>query len=251
MCERLGAEDGIPEPSRRSLLAALAGLALTGCAVARVRRRVCGRGSQAASVPRESSPSLACGPRPPIPHHVPFVADVEPVHSNTGEPWKFVTRAQWGASELRDNHDPMTPITRLTLHHTDTLDVVQDKSDAEFVKAVQKLHQENRGWADIGYHFLIGRDGKVYEGRRLDVQGAHAGAGNNGGNLGISVIGNFVDALPGNAQLDTLASFLRHQARRYDLSLGGLLAHRDLKETECPGEALYTWYGKRKAGFVG
>ncbi len=260
MCERLGEGPHAPDRTRRSILAALAGLGLFGCAVRRTRRVSC--------VPRREAPISPYVPDTIYPKTVYPSAGYDDGHATPPvvvsypdvtspivesapdaakrEPWEFVTRAEWGASDLRDNHDPMTPIERLTLHHTDTLDVVKDKSDAEFVKAVQELHQDKRGWADIGYHYLIGRDGKVYEGRRIDVQGAHAGAGNNGGNLGISVIGNFEEALPGKAQLATLQAFLAHQVGVHALKVEGLLAHRDLKATECPGDALYAWYGTKK-----
>ena len=35
-----------------------------------------------------------------------------------------------------------------------------------------------RGWADIGYHFVIDGSGRVFEGRHADVLGAHAGGAN-------------------------------------------------------------------------
>lgn len=35
-------------------------------------------------------------------------------------------------------------------------------------------HIRNRGFADIGYHFYITRDGRIHRGRSLDREGAHA-----------------------------------------------------------------------------
>lgn len=32
---------------------------------------------------------------------------------------------------------------------------------------------ESKNWDDIGYNFLVGGDGEVYEGRGWDKQGAH------------------------------------------------------------------------------
>lgn len=38
---------------------------------------------------------------------------------------------------------------------------------------MQTYHMESRNWDDIGYNFMVGGDGDVYEGRGWDKQGAH------------------------------------------------------------------------------
>jgi len=153
----------------------------------------------------------------------------------------IVRRAAWGAESLKANHDPMEKITRITLHHTAELPSLTRRSDAEVVKGVQNFHRNQRGWADIGYHWLIGVDGNVYEGRLLNIQGAHAGGGNNKENLGISVMGNFTTGLPEARQLRTVEVFLDRQLARYGLPVDKLYGHRDFKATECPGDRLYAW----------
>lgn len=45
-----------------------------------------------------------------------------------------------------------------------------------------------RGWSDIGYHFVIGRDGRREVGRPLEIAGAHA-RGSNRNSIGICLIG--------------------------------------------------------------
>lgn len=45
-----------------------------------------------------------------------------------------------------------------------------------------------RGFSDIGYHYLIGRDGKVYAGRPEAIAGAHC-KGHNTRSIGISIVG--------------------------------------------------------------
>ena len=171
-----------------------------------------------------------------------------PQRSEAARPvYDVIRRSQWGAEPLKDNHDPMARISRITLHHTATLPDMpcppnrNARGDRDLVKGVQNFHRNTRGWADIGYHWLIGFDGNVYEGRVLDAQGAHAGGGNNVENLGISVIGNFTSALPEPRQLRTVAVFLEEQLRKYDVAPAELYGHRDFKATECPGGALYDW----------
>ena len=48
----------------------------------------------------------------------------------------------------------------------------------------RKWHVEERGWSDVGYHYVIRLDGTVEEGRPLELIGAHA-APCNTGSIGI------------------------------------------------------------------
>ena len=38
---------------------------------------------------------------------------------------------------------------------------------------IKKWHVEGRGWSDIGYHFYIDINGKIWKGRDIDRSGAH------------------------------------------------------------------------------
>ena len=61
---------------------------------------------------------------------------------------------------------------------------------SEIVRSYQNLHIDVRGWIDIGYQFVIGEDGNIYEGRGWNFIGAHA-PGYNAQSIGISIIGDF------------------------------------------------------------
>ena len=54
---------------------------------------------------------------------------------------------------------------------------------------------DHNGWDDIGYSFLIGGDGNVYEGRGWKVQGAHTLSFNTVA-YGTCFIGDFMETLP-------------------------------------------------------
>ncbi len=159
---------------------------------------------------------------------------------------KVVRRRDWGAQSLKPNHDPMNGVRRITLHHTDEVPGIRARSDREIVSAIQSYHRNNLGWADIGYHYLIGRDGLVYEGRTASAQGAHSGGANNIQNLGIAVIGNFNHRMPGAAQMGAVAAFIADQQQTYRVSSGNVFGHRDLGPTECPGTTLYGWLRQHK-----
>lgn len=153
---------------------------------------------------------------------------------------RITRRATWSAERTKANVTPMTRIDRITLHHTSEYPGMNQLNDIQTIQAIARYHREHQGWADIGYHYLIGRDGKIYEGRPRHLQGAHVG-GHNENNLGITVIGDFVKKLPNTRQLDTLKTFLSEQLKATKLGINKLYGHRDLKPTQCPGEQLYRW----------
>ena len=46
------------------------------------------------------------------------------------------------------------------------------------------------GWADVGYHYLVDKDGTIYEGRNIAIRGAHT-QGHNTGSAGVCLLGDF------------------------------------------------------------
>lgn len=172
-----------------------------------------------------------------------------PVRSRPSPPrggYRVVRRADWGAESLKPNHDPMNGVRRITLHHTDEVPGIRARSDREIVAAIQRYHRNHLGWADIGYHYLIGRDGLVYEGRTATAQGAHSGGANNIQNLGIAMIGNFSRRMPTGGQMQALEAFLGDQQRAHRVGTAKVYGHRDLGPTECPGTTLYGWLAQYK-----
>lgn len=95
---------------------------------------------------------------------------------------------------------------------------------------IRKWHRA-RGWVDIGYHYVIRRDGTLEAGRAPDAIGSHV-AGWNGSTLGICLVGglNDVTARPEDnftrAQWDTLRALLSKLVARYPEAT--VLGHRDL-----------------------
>ena len=150
-----------------------------------------------------------------------------------------VTRSQWGA-RARSCTPSHTP-NRLTVHHTDTPNN-DTLTMAARVRQIQSYHIDTRGWCDIGYHFLIGQDGKVYQGRVETVMGAHV-ANDNSNNVGISFIGTYDTTVPSAAVLDAGAKIIKAMSRTYGIALNRtkIKGHRQVgtTETTCPGDALY------------
>jgi hypothetical protein len=103
---------------------------------------------------------------------------------------------------------------------------------------IQRKHLR-RGFADIGYHFVIDAAGLIYAGRDVAARGAHTG-GHNTGTLGVVLLGNFEERIPTEAQVDRLHA-LGH-ALREAYTLTHLAGHRDFQPgvTVCPGRHLET-----------
>ena len=122
----------------------------------------------------------------------------------------------------------------IVIHHTGN--PTDDDLSAEEIHA-SHLKQ---GWAGIGYHFVIRKDGTVEAGRPYDCVGAHA-EGENYHTIGIHLSGNFENAEPTQAQIESLAKLLADLTEMYSLENTAqyVVGHRDLMATACPGENLY------------
>ena len=56
------------------------------------------------------------------------------------------------------------------------------------VATIRRWHVKDRGWKDIGYHYVIYLDGSVHEGRPVEQAGAHT-SGHNADSIGIVYVG--------------------------------------------------------------
>ena len=83
----------------------------------------------------------------------------------------------------------MRYVDELIVHCSATRpDWMKNSSGLDKVKEIRRWHVEERGWSDIGYHFIIDRDGIVYEGRPVSRIGAHT-KGYNKASIGVCLIG--------------------------------------------------------------
>lgn len=161
----------------------------------------------------------------------------------------IVTRETWKARPTKCTTADK-PRYRLAIHHTET----PSDNPAQRVRAIQAYHMDSRGWCDIGYHFLVGADGSIFEGRPYALLGAHTG-GQNSGNVGISFVGCFhnkgCDGMPPTtppaAMLEAAARLMGtiRTLEGIDLSPATVKGHRDHQgaSTDCPGENLYQKIG--------
>jgi N-acetylmuramoyl-L-alanine amidase len=110
---------------------------------------------------------------------------------------------------------------------------------------IKRWHMEERGWSDIGYHYVIELDGKIAEGRSEEVAGAHA-RGYNTSSIGVCYVGG---ADKNGNPKDTRTA---KQKESLEILLEGLLVnypdaqivgHRDLDDGKaCPSFDAKTEY---------
>lgn len=99
---------------------------------------------------------------------------------------------------------------------------------------VHRWHVGN-GWAGIGYHYLVRKDGTIYRGRPEDTVGAHA-YGANSHSIGICFEGNYqVEQSMPSAQLAAGQALVADIKRRWGIT--GVIGHKDVSgsTTDCPG----------------
>jgi LysM repeat protein len=167
--------------------------------------------------------------------------------ADKGAAYRIVRRREWTDGPIGPNRQAIGAITRLTVHHTGEYAGTATLPDREIIRRIDRYHREGRRWACIGYHYLVGRDGTIYEGRPERFQGAHT-SGENENNLGISVMGDFHRGLPNATQLRALSTFLDDTRRRLKVPTSRIYGHRQLSPSICPGDALYGWLVKYRQG---
>lgn len=124
------------------------------------------------------------------------------------------------------------------------------------VKEIRQWHKA-QGWSDIGYHYVIRRDGTLETGRPLDQAGAHV-QGYNHNSIGICLVGGLADdgktaeANYTEAQYATLEKTLRGATAAFPSA--EVVGHRDLSKAKpsCPAFDVKTWWRKQQeAHFAG
>lgn len=137
------------------------------------------------------------------------------------------------------------PVREIIVHCSATRpDWMVGRPIAEKVAEIRRWHLAN-GWNDIGYHWLIDRDGKVLAGRAETAIGAHT-VGRNSGTIGVCLIGGH-----GSAETDSFADHFTHQQ---DVTLGQMIdaissrtqiervsGHQDYAAKACPGFNVPAW----------
>ena len=144
----------------------------------------------------------------------------------------------------------MRNVNEIIVHCTATrADWREGQSTTQRVAEVKRWHVDDNGWSDIGYHFLIDRDGTVAPGRPESKTGAHT-KGHNTGTIGVSLFGgassNENDQFADNftpAQDKALRKLISELEDKYSpkksIKISG---HNEYSAKACPGFNARRWY---------
>lgn len=102
---------------------------------------------------------------------------------------------------------------------------------------IRRWHVEERGFADIGYHFVVRLNGTVECGRSLDRAGAHC-RGYNSRSIGVCYVGGADGSLKSkDTRTDCQRVALELLTERLQSRYPGISVkkHRELAATCCPG----------------
>jgi putative cell wall-binding protein len=183
-------------------------------------------------------------------------------------PPAIITRAEWGADESKRTEllGRINTVKSMVIHHTAGSNDYTAEQAAAQVRGIYAYHGQTLGWGDIGYHFLVDKFGRVYEGRYGSIddtpKGAHAG-GNNTDTMGISAMGNYDLVAPPQVMVDAMARVTGWKLAQFGVDpadtvtqlVGGtsgskyptrtlvtlpvVNGHLDTYHTACPGRYLY------------
>lgn len=138
-------------------------------------------------------------------------------------------------------------ITEINIHCSATRpEWMQERSGFDKVAEIRRWHVDQNGWSDIGYHWIIDRDGTVYRGRPESMTGAFEPKVNARG-IGVCLLGGF-----GSGAND---AFEQHYTWHQDSALRELIqqikdrhpgatkvtGHNDYSPKACPGFRVARW----------
>ena len=124
---------------------------------------------------------------------------------------------------FKSNMDKRKSTTRIILHHAAASSCSADD--------VHRWHLNN-GWAGIGYHFFVRKDGSIYRGRPLGYVGAHA-SGSNYDSVGVCFEGDFTKESMPDVQKEAGKEIVAYLKNYYGIKK--VQRHSDVCATACPG----------------
>ena len=125
------------------------------------------------------------------------------------------------------------------MRHIDTI-IVHCSATPEnrnvLTEIIRDWHILDRGWSDIGYHYVIELDGTIEEGRPIERVGAHA-KGHNRGSVGICYVGGVDSQMNAKdtrtpQQKESLEMIIKDLICEHPIKT--IIGHCDVSNKACP-----------------
>lgn len=185
-------------------------------------------------------------------------------------PLGIIPRSEWGADLTPKGPIGAEDVRFLLVHHTQDPGSVYDEGDvAGLLRGIFRYHTASaKGWPDVAYNFFVDRFGRVWEGRTGSLAGPVEGSAT-GGNQGFSqlccFVGDHTVEPPSDVARAAMVSLLAWLANRHGIPVGPqavaefvsrgsnkhaegalvttntIAGHRDMSQTDCPGNACYSY----------
>lgn len=111
------------------------------------------------------------------------------------------------------------------LHHSGGIRTIQE---------YHQMHIQEKGWAGLGYNFIVDLEGKIYKGR--DPKYIPAGVlGHNKDSLHICAIGNFENMVMPDVQKEAIKWLVVYCITTWP-TIKSAKGHKELMATDCPGK---------------
>lgn len=126
----------------------------------------------------------------------------------------------------------MRKIKEIIVHCSDTRE-----GNPFTVADIDRWHRK-KGWKGCGYHYVITLDGKVEQGRPVQIAGAHC-TGRNSESLGICYIGgrDLVGKIKDTrteAQKKAMVTLIRQLMQTHGISIKDVRCHNEFSTKACP-----------------
>ncbi|XP_053603549.1 peptidoglycan recognition protein-like isoform X2 [Plodia interpunctella] len=157
---------------------------------------------------------------------------------SVGDTCDIVPISQWGGEASSRVSKLPHPVDLVVVQHTASADCLTDEQCESTLRGIRYYHKHELGYDDIAQSFLIGGNGKVYEGAGWSRVGAHTRNYNNR-SVAISFVGNFMNKLPSSKALQAALDLITFGVKNDYLSADyHVVGHRQVSRTLSPGDVL-------------
>ncbi|XP_055680319.1 uncharacterized protein LOC129788369 [Lutzomyia longipalpis] len=158
---------------------------------------------------------------------------------------QILSKQQWGGRAPLKVFYNILPIEYVIVHHTVSGTCNMQRKCETLVQNIQSYHMNELKLDDIGYNFIIGGDGSIFEGVGWHRRGSHT-YGYNYRSIGIAFLGNYENYAPTKKSTQAAKDLIECGISIGELSKDvKIYAAKQVQSTLSPGEHLFddikTW----------